>query len=181
MPAKIICRRHYLTGFTIIEMMVTILVLAIIVIGTAGYRYYSALDARKAVKESDAARVALMLLESWRAHQGDPLFDPTTNPPLFNPSGFITKSSGSFPPGPEDAGITWTSLGSYTITMQSVNPSESALTYYVTLSYNNNDYKPGLRILNATAAWPISINEQNYTTSGNYWTISLTTYAEILF
>ncbi len=166
------------TGFTIIEMMVTILVLAIIVIGTAGYRYYSALDARKAVKEADAARVALMLLESWRAHQGNPLFDPaaTTNPPLFNPNGFITGPSGSFPLPPSD-GTAWTPLGSYAIRINSVNPSESALTYYATLSYNNV-LKPDLRILNATVAWPISIEEKNYTTSGNYWTVTLTTYAE---
>jgi len=176
MPAKKTYLRRYLTGLTLIEAMVTILVLGVIVIGAAGFRYYSALDARKAVKEADAARIALMFLESWRGRQGNPSFDPKTQ--LYNPTGFITGPSGSFPPVPTD--ITWTPLGSYTVTMKPVNPSEPALTYYVTLSYNTTE-KPGIRILNAIVAWPISMIEKNYTASGNYCTITLTTYTENIF
>lgn len=52
-------------GFSLIEVMVAILILSIAVIGTSGYRYYTALDARKADMQATAARVALMLCESW--------------------------------------------------------------------------------------------------------------------
>ena len=164
-------------GFTLIEMMVTILVLGFIVIGTAGFRYSSALDARRAVKEADAARIGLMFLEGWRGRQGSTSFNPTTQ--LYNPASLITGPSGSFPAGPTGTG--WQSLGSYTMTMKSVNPSETALTFYATLSYldpGNPSPKVGLRVLNVTVAWPITMNEKNYATAGNYWTFALTTFTE---
>ena len=49
-----------------IEVLLAIVIIAIAVIGASGYRYYSALDARKASTRSTAARIALLLSENWR-------------------------------------------------------------------------------------------------------------------
>ena len=53
-------------GVTLIEVMAATVILTITVLGATGYRYYSALDARKAAKQSSGARIALLLCENWR-------------------------------------------------------------------------------------------------------------------
>ena len=57
-------------GITLIEVMVTIVVISIAVVGAAGYRYHSALNARRANVQITAARIALLMLESWKGQGG---------------------------------------------------------------------------------------------------------------
>ena len=68
-------------GITLIEVMAAIVIIAIAVLGASAYRYYATLDARKAVLQSTAARIALLLNENWRGRGYDHIadFDPVSH------------------------------------------------------------------------------------------------------
>jgi len=125
-------------GFSLLDGIIAIVVLLIAILGTASYRYHSALDERKAAMQTSATRVALLLCESWRGVQGATTCDPTT----WDLSG-VTISVGSGPAVPSD----FTSLNSYRITTNNY-------TYTATLAWQN--ISAGLRALNVTLAWPTS-------------------------
>lgn len=57
-------------GMTLIEAMITMVTLAVALIGGAHLRYYSALDARKADVQNSDARLGSLLLESWKGAGG---------------------------------------------------------------------------------------------------------------
>jgi prepilin-type N-terminal cleavage/methylation domain-containing protein len=125
-------------GFTLVEVMITILILSVAVIGASGYRYYSALDARKADLRVTAARVGLLLCESWRGVEGVETYDPVAH---FQSD--LAIAGGSGPAAPEG----FTLLGSYEITV-------NGITYYASLSWK--DMGTGLRALNVVVAWPLA-------------------------
>lgn len=70
--SKIRCRR----GMSLVGTMVAVTILLIALIGTSSFRYSAALDGRKAKAQTAAARIALMLCESWRGINGNVTFDP---------------------------------------------------------------------------------------------------------
>ena len=72
-PAK---QRKRLAAVTLVEVMATVLILTIAVLGASGYRYYTALDVRKAAMHRTAAEVAQLLCESWRGLEGTETYDP---------------------------------------------------------------------------------------------------------
>ena len=122
-------------GFSLVSIMVAIVILLVALIGTSNFRYFSALDAKKAAARITAARIGLMLCENWRGLGGTETYDPAT---YFGSDLTITQSAG--PHKPED----FTLLGSYTVTLNGAN-------YYVTLSWK--DVSTGLRALNIVVAW----------------------------
>jgi len=127
-------------GLSLIEVMVAILILSVAVIGTSGYRYYTALDARKADMHATAARVALMLCESWRGVKGDENYDPTIH---FGYELQITTIADSdiiyaAPNG-------FTALGYYQILLNDF-PCQMTMSW--------QDVSSGLRALNVIVAWP---------------------------
>jgi prepilin-type N-terminal cleavage/methylation domain-containing protein len=122
-------------AFTLVEIMVAILIMTLAVLGASGYRYYSALDARKAAMHKAAAEIALLLCESWRGLEGIDTYDPTTH---LGTDLAITQSRCSVVP--EGFAL----LGNYTVVSSNVN-------YYVTLSWKN--VATGLRALNVAVAW----------------------------
>ncbi len=63
-------------GLTLIEIMVTISVIVIVVMGVAAYRYHSALNVRRADIQITAARLALFLLDNWKGQGGNSNYDP---------------------------------------------------------------------------------------------------------
>lgn len=127
-------------GLSLVETMVAIVVLSIAVIGASGYRYYAALDARKADMRMTAARVALLLCESWRGVKGDETYDPTVH--LGSELSIAVDDSNDVAPDvPED----FTKLGSYAVSMNGVP-------CYTTMSWR--DISAGLRALNVVVAWP---------------------------
>jgi Tfp pilus assembly protein PilV len=127
-------------GFSLLDVIIASVVLIIAILGTASYRYHSALDERKAAMQNSAARAALLLCESWRGVKGD----TTCNPTAWNLSG-VTISAGSGPAVPSG----FTALNSYAITTNNYS-------YTATLSYQNIVGCTGLRALNVTLAWPTS-------------------------
>ena len=129
-------KRHKSTGgFTLVEAMITILILSIAVIGTSGYRYHAAMDAQKAAMHITAAGVALLLTESWRGVKGDETYDPIAH---LGSDLVITTGNSTTVEG-------FNLLGGYTVVANGVNY------YYVTLSWK--DVGTELRILNVVVTW----------------------------
>ena len=123
------------SGFSLVSIMIAITVLIAALIGTSNFRYYSALDAKKAAAKITASRIGLMLCENWRGLGGIETYDPVT---YLSSELTITTSTGPAKPGD------FTLLGSYTVTVNNAN-------YYVTLSWK--DMSAGLRALNIIVAW----------------------------
>jgi len=151
---KICCRR----GFSLVSIMIAIAILLAALIGTSNFRYFSALDAQKATARITAARIGLMLCESWRGLGGVDTYDPAT---YFSSALTITQSAG--PDKPED----FTLLGSYTVTLNGAN-------YYITLSWK--DVSTGLRALNIVVAWAQREQGQSSLNDADK-SFKLTTYA----
>ena len=149
-------------GLTLIEVMAAIIILAIAVIGASGYRYYSALDAKRAEMQSAAARVALLLCENWRGlgYDRTATFDPVTH--LSSQMQIATASAGpSYPSG-------FTPLGRYQVVADNVR-------YLASLSWDDDASVPGLRALNVVVGWA----QRQVASDGNDEmdkTYSLTTY-----
>ena len=136
------CKRR---GSTLISSLIAVAIILIAIIGTSNFRYYTALDSRRATAQTEAARISLLLCESWRGLQGDLSYDPITNL-----GSDLTINSSKGPECPED----FTSLGSYLIKLDKndgQDDSEYHISYYATLSWK--DIQPGLRALNVTVAW----------------------------
>ena len=135
---------HSRRGTTLISALVAVAIILIAVIGTSNFRYYSALDARKATAQTEGARIALMLCEDWRGIQGDLTYNPVT---ILGSDLTIAVSEG---PAVPDG---FASLGSFKILLDNPGDDEKDyhITYYATLSWQ--DIKPGLRALNVVVAW----------------------------
>jgi hypothetical protein len=129
--SRIRCR----TGMSLVEIMVSIVILLAALIGTSNLRYYAALDAQKAAARIKAARIALVLCESWRGVGGDEAYDPAAH---LGSNMAVTDSDGPDKPGD------FTLLGSYKVVLDGVN-------YYATLSWK--DVSSGLRALNIVVSW----------------------------
>lgn len=153
-------RRKSAAAFTLIEVMLTTLILLVAVVGTSGYRYYGALDARRSAMRIAAARIGLLLCENWRGFKGTETYDPTT---YF--SSELTITAITVPDG--FVGEGFTTLGGYKVVMDNTN-------YYAILSWKDVD--TGLRALNVVVAW--AQREQGATGIADADKLfSLTTYA----
>jgi len=115
--------------------MIAIVIILVALIGTSNFRYFTALDAKKAATRITASRIGLMLCENWRGLGGIETYDPAA---YLGSDLTITASSG--PSEPTD----FTLLGSYTVTVNGAN-------FYITLSWK--DVSAGLRALNIIVAW----------------------------
>ena len=136
-------------GVTLVGTLVAVVVLLIALIGTSTLRYSAALHGRRADAQITAARVALMLCESWRGLDGDETHDPIQ---LAGGDFDVKKSSWGGHVTPDG----YTLLGNYEIVMDSTNAD--SFNYYATLSWQ--DVKAGLRALNIDVAWAQRIESE---------------------
>jgi len=155
---KIQCRR----GMTLVGTLVAVTILLIALIGTSTFRYAAALDGRRADAQTTAARIALMLCESWGGINGDETYNPVTH--LSSDLG-ITASSSIVAAKPSDFKL----LGAYTVLF---DDDRGVNKYMATLSWK--DLQPGLRALNVNVAW--AQREQVVSDSGVDRSFSLTIY-----
>ncbi len=155
-PKKSKIRRHH--GFSLISIMFAIAILLAALIGTSNFRYYSALDAKKAAARITASRIGLMLCENWRGLGGIDTYDP-----VAYLGSDLTISTSTGPAKPTD----FTLLGSYTVTVNGAN-------FYITLSWK--DVSAGLKALNIIVAWAQRQQGQS-TLSDIDKSFKLTTYA----
>lgn len=154
---KIRCRR----GFSLLSIMIATVILVAAILGTSNFRYYSMLDAQKAAARTTAARMGLMLCESWRGLKGTQTYDPTTH---LGSEMTITQSA----VGPDKPGD-FTLLGKYTFTL-------NGTTYYTTLSWKDID--TGLRALNIVVTWAQRPQGTSISLSDTDKTFKLTTYTD---
>jgi len=170
--------RRLHSGISMIDTMIAVVLLAIAVIGTSSYRYYVALDSRKAASQTSAASVALLLCESWRGVKGAETYDPITH--LSSDLDLVITQSTANVMSELGIGHTivavqsaaFTPLGYYAVVSQDIN-------YYAMLSWK--DVSVGLRALNVIVAWPQQgqagdLSQNNVTITGGYKTFALTTY-----
>lgn len=136
-------KKDFRNGSTLISSLVAVTIILIAIIGTSNFRYYAALDTRKATAMTESSRIALLLCESWRGMQGDLSYDPLAN---FGSDLTIRNDDGPLAPDG------FTTLGSYLIMLGTdSDQSEYKISYYVTLSWQ--DIQTGLRALNANVSW----------------------------
>ena len=64
-------------GVSLVDVMVALAILSVGVIAATNYRYYAALDARKATMHTAASRIGQMLCESWEGVEGAETYYPT--------------------------------------------------------------------------------------------------------
>ena len=145
-------QRHYLNsqrralagrgGFTLTEVMISILIVMILATGAMGYQYASTRDVKISEVQASAARIGMLLLESWKGQQGDLFFDPVD---VFE-SELTIQTSVVGPTVPENSmGSPLMKFGSYEIVLDHV-------TYYVTLSYDDPSGSEPM-LLNAVVMW----------------------------
>lgn len=185
-------------GLTLIEVMIAILILSITALATSGFRYYAAMDARKADVQITAARLASLILSGWKGCGGysgyskydllgvDPLdpndYDIDYDYDTYDPDDYDydtdDPNSIEFLPGwtiYEDAPGPAVPDG-FNALDPGTNPNYrivvNNVNYYATLSYKDNVGEP--RILNVCVAW---MNDYKTWTEQPYNSVKLTTYA----
>lgn len=126
---------HKEQGFTLIEVLFSVVLLIIAITGAIQYRYHAAIETRKANMRNSGAQLAMMLIETWRAADGADTFDTEAH---FNSAITITPSTGPACP------VDYNPVASYAINWSDYD-------YEVTLS--SRDIGGGLRSLNVAIAW----------------------------
>ena len=152
-------------GGSLVEILIATVVVLVVVTGIMGYRYYSALDAKKAEVRAAAGRVSVLLLEGWKGTGGDIAYDPE----LIFASEFPISASAIGPAVPIDfSGTPFNLLNSYEIIINDVY-------YYTTLAYlDETATEP--QTLNICTAWRHDY-QQGIIDSADK-SVKLTTYTE---
>jgi hypothetical protein len=167
MVMKITKRSKSAGGFTFTEIMGAILVLTVAVLGSSAYRYYAALDTRKADLQTTAARVGSLLCETWRGASEPNSYDPVAyfGTDLAIEDLYIPDTGGHRFPAHTGS----TRLGAYRIVAEDDS-------YNAMLTWR--DIYPGLRALNVVVIWgeqEDSYSSTNYSGRPNN-VFRLTTY-----
>ena len=153
---KISAGSSYRPGMSLIEIMVFIVVIAIAVIGTSGYRYFSILDIRRSDTEITAGRIAMMLCESWKGMGGGVSTYNPINDSDDSGIGLITTASSALAP---EKPLTFTLLnngGYYKVVSDN-------RTYYTTMSYHTTNSPNGdLQTLNVIVTWPANPSNNDF-------------------
>jgi prepilin-type N-terminal cleavage/methylation domain-containing protein len=161
-------RKKRMTGVTLIEIMVVILVISVAVLGATSFRTFCTVDAKKADVQINAARVGSMLLETWKGMGGFTSYDPSIEFPLstYGSQFAITKTTTGL-----TAPTGFTALASKYQILDKANN----VYYFVTLSYKPAVVSPSEPpALNATI-----VRRSNYTTGSvttTDQTLKMTTY-----
>ena len=150
-------KKKFKSGFSIIEVMLTLGFLLALVLGTMGFSYYSTLDAKKSDVKSTAARLCSTILEDWKATGGKSTYDPVSAfANELDISQLSTKSTSLglvdnvTVYGDDDTYIVNNIIGMYKVLINYTN-------HYVILWYNNSTaIEP--RMLNVRSSWTKTFN-----------------------
>jgi len=145
-------------GFTLIEVMFVLAIVTIASLGALSFRYYAALEARKAIVHATAARIAMLLCESWRGIEGAPDYDPTQ---FISTNLSIEKRTGPteyYDYDDTDDYTPFNVLGTFKVTSSDTG-------YYPLLAWKDID--TNLRVLTVIVACPRPTNKSEYD-SGYY-------------
>jgi Tfp pilus assembly protein PilV len=114
---------------TLIEVVVSILLVTVIVTAAMAARYLTVKQAVRADAYNTAGRLALLLLEGWRSTQ-PALYDPTVAGSPLSSLGTVTITGGAA--GCPAAPSGFTTLNTYRVVADRMN-------FYVRLAYTNPD------------------------------------------
>ena len=128
-------------GISIVEAMISSIILLIGIFGVFTYRYASALNSAKADSYITSSRIAWLLLENWRGNKGSSTYDPTASDQI----GSIGLTISTMTTGPS-VPTGFTKLGQYKVVINNVN-------YFVTMSWRNFPAVPGINELDVIVAW----------------------------
>lgn len=67
----------YRSAYTLIEVVITIAILAIVSLGAISYQFHAVQQARVGNTKMAAARIGSLLLENWKSFGGSDTYDPT--------------------------------------------------------------------------------------------------------
>ena len=167
-------RRHHNSGLTLIEVMISMIVIMLILIGAVQYMYGSMWNAKRADVRITATRIGQILLETWKI-TGHNLYNDDGNVigwewsvNDFNPTTLTLPVTFTSPEGGFDLtgdGIVGTELGDYITTLDGV-------AYFITLLFDDN--QP--RMLNARVGWNLSYGS-SYLDEENFQYVDITSYA----
>ena len=121
-------------GFSLIEVIVAILTIALVAFGTSGYRYYSAVDIRQASVKIAAARLGSMLLDSWKGMGGDSSYSDSYPVEFCQGLEVYYNAAGTAVPAGFTA-LDSTSNPNYRFVVNGVN-------YYATMAYQDQADQP---------------------------------------
>jgi type II secretory pathway pseudopilin PulG len=139
-------RKNRNNGLTLIEVMVSMLVIMIIVIGAVSYMYASMWNARRAEIRITATRLGQLLLDAWKI--SGPVINGVWDVEAFDPTNDDFDSI-----LPDNIGITSDGVAGignelrgtrYEVTIDGAH-------YFITLSYRQD--LPNFYLLNACVAW----------------------------
>ena len=144
------------SGFTLIEVMITILIFSLVVTGALAFHYHGAIEVRRADIRIGAARLAQTLLEGWRTTATPGGYDPVDT----YGADVTISGAGSGPPAPTG----FTALGTYLI-------NENRVSYYATLSYKDKTATdPAL--LSVAIGWNPDGGAGDVSNAGQYSTLT---------
>lgn len=138
------CRGGY-GGFSLLELVIAIVIVMVLAVGGLSYLYHSNVGAKKAEVQATAARMASLLVHSWKGNGGSPTFNPVT---AYETEFTITDSPSGPPAAIPDYAGTFTLLGNYHIVIDNVN-------YYAAMSYSPATASHPL-VLSVCVAWRVN-------------------------
>lgn len=182
-PKRARCAR----AVTLVEIMVTIVVLLLMVLGTSGLRSHTVRDARRAEAQVTAVRLASLLLNGWKGSGGHSGY---SNYELSDPGDYDPSDPNDYDPADADPvelgpglGVRYSAPGpavpdGYSPLDLAANPNYEIVVnsknYYATLSYKDQLGEP--RALNVCVAW--MKDYQAWNNSKPYRSVTLATYAD---
>lgn len=131
--------RRRLRAFTLVEIVISILILMILVNGVLGYQYLSARDAKLAEVHTAGGRLATLMLQSWKGCGGSSDFDPVD----AYRAELNIRTSANGPDVPEEGSFSL--YGSYRVQMNDIY-------FFVTLAKANASEQHPMT-LHASVAW----------------------------
>lgn len=70
-------RKRFRPGFTLAEVAITILIMAIVSLGVMHFQFHAVKDAKMARTKISATRLGSLILENWKTWGGSEQYDPT--------------------------------------------------------------------------------------------------------
>lgn len=135
-------KRRKQTALTLVEIMITMLILMITLGGILGFRYHSVLNAERAEDQLLAARAAVAISEAWRGQLGATDFDPVVQ--SFD-SDFQIQAAALL--GIESTPFAMsTHVGTYRVDIE-------GRVFRADLSYQNDVGVTNARLLNVVLTW----------------------------
>jgi Tfp pilus assembly protein PilV len=72
------CKGSQRDGFSLVEVMISVLIIIIVALGTLSFQYHGIKHSRSSEAQIAAARLGQLLLEDWKSTDGKATYDPAT-------------------------------------------------------------------------------------------------------